>query len=422
MASALPFVEPWVRPDHWGEPIETSRLVLRVPTQDDAPALLAFGQGTVEFFAKWLPWAEHGYSETDARFFISQAEGALGPHADLTKLALPLPLLVIWKDTGEIIGTHGLVAVQPEVAACEIGYAVAQAFTNIGVATEATAGLISHAFTPQSAGGLGFNRVQIRHAGSNTASGSVPRKLGMRREGWARQAFLLPGKRRDDLIVWGVLAEEWDSEAGRTTLHKPRPDVGVGPHPEPWPIGDHYDPRLLAHGDSRNVTDPYRYWTLEAIKADIANKARPFHVAVENWQHDMNIGTVVRCANAFGAKAVHIVGKRSWNRRGAMVTDRYVDIHYHEDAQALADWCKANDVALIGVDLVPGSQSIIETALPEASMLVFGQEGPGLTPEMIDAAEVVVHLPQQGSTRSINAGVAAGTAMMMWTAQHPPTP
>ena len=380
---------------------------------------MAFGQENQAFFARWLPWAVKGYTETDAQFFIDQAGLSLTPGNGLTNLSIPLPLLICWKDSGEIVGTHGFVSVDPEVSAAEIGYAVAERFANIGVATEATAALISASLRGQAAGGYGFNRVLIRHAGSNTASGAVPRKLGMRREGWARQAFILPGNRRDDLITWGVLAEEWDEAAGRTTLHKPRPDVGVGPHPEPWPEGDQYDPNLLAHGDARNVTDPYRYWSLEAIKADLAKKARPFHVAVENWQHDMNIGTVVRCANAFGAKAVHIVGKRSWNRRGAMVTDRYVDIQYHEDAQALAAWCSQCGIALIGVDLVPGSQSIIDTDLPEAAMLVFGQEGPGLTPEMIEVADVVVHLPQQGSTRSINAGVAAGTAMMMWTAQHP---
>lgn len=419
MSSALPYVEPWTRPETWGELIETPRLLLRLPTQEDHASLLAFGRANLKHLGRWLPWAEKGYSETDTQFFIDQAVKAMDAQVDPASLAIPLPLLIIWKDTGELIGTHGYSVMAPAVAECEIGYAVAESFTNIGVATEATAALISKSLAPVDAGGFGFNRVQIRHAGSNTASGAVPRKLGLRREGWARQAFLLPGNRRDDLIIWGVLAEEWDAEAGRTTLHKPRPDVGVGPHPEPWPTGEQFDQRLLAHGDARNVTDPYRYWSLEAIKADLAKKARPFHVAVENWQYDMNIGTVVRCANAFGAKAVHIVGKRSWNRRGAMVTDRYVDIQYHEDAQALADWCEANDVALIGVDLVPGSQSIIDTALPEASMLVFGQEGPGLTPEMIEAAEVVVHLPQQGSTRSINAGVAAGTAMMMWTAQHP---
>lgn len=419
MTRALPHVTPWTRPAQWTDPIETPRLILRPPTPDDKAGLIAMVQGSLDFYAPWLLWAQQGYGDEAADFYIGQAIASKHADTDLTKLAIPYPLLVIWKETGEIVGSNGYVAIEAGVASAEIGYMVSKDFANVGVTTEATAALITQALASQDEGGHGFNRIQIRHAGSNTASGAVPRKLGMRREGWARQAFLLPGQRRDDLISWGVLAEEWDPIEQRSRLHKPRPDVGVGPHPLPWPEGDQYDEHLLAHGDARNVRDDYRYWSLEAIKADMAKHARPFHVAVENWQHDMNIGTVVRCANAFGATGVHIVGKRSWNRRGAMVTDRYMDITYHEDAQALASWCAAHDITLIGVDLVPGSQDILTTPLPEQAMLVFGQEGPGLTQEMIEVAAMVVHLPQQGSTRSINAGVAAGTAMMMWTSQHP---
>ncbi|WP_418896459.1 GNAT family N-acetyltransferase [Stomatohabitans albus] len=417
MRAPLPKIEPWTRPLTWGLPIETDRLILRPLKPGDAEPLFAAIQHNLPHLSKWLSWGEH-YTIDMARQFEETSVQSLIAQTDLPSLAIPLPLLILWKETNEIIGSHGLVSINAQSRSAEMGYWVAESFTNIGIATESSAALITRCLTPNEQGGYGFNRVYIRHAGSNTASGAVPRKLGMRREGWERQSFVLPGNRRDDLITWGVLAEEWDGDAMRTTLKKPRPDVGVGPHPKPWPEGEHYDPRLLAHGDKRNVTDQYRYWTLEAIKADLAAKSRPFHVAVENWQHDMNIGTVVRCANAFGARAVHIVGKRSWNRRGAMVTDRYVDIYYHEDAQALAQWCDKRNITLIGVDLVPGSQSIIDVQLPEAAMLVFGQEGPGLTPDIIQAAQMVVHLPQQGSTRSINAGVAAGTAMMLWTAQH----
>src|SRR5262245_35465253 len=105
---------------------------------------------------------------------------------------------------------------------------------------------------------------------------------------------------------------------------EPLVPVGVGPWPyQPFPTDPHYDPYLLAEGDRRNVVDRYRYWSREAIVADLDTRRHAFHVAIENWQHDMNIGTVVRTANAFLAAEVHIVGKRRWNRRGAMVTDRY---------------------------------------------------------------------------------------------------
>ncbi len=99
----------------------------------------------------------------------------------------------------------------------------------------------------------------------------------------------------------------------------------------PWPEGEQYDPRLLAEGDRRNVVDRYRYWTVEAIVADLDTRRHDFHVAIENWQHDFNIGTIVRTANAFLAAEVHIVGNRRWNRRGAMVTDRYQHVRHHPD-------------------------------------------------------------------------------------------
>jgi tRNA G18 (ribose-2'-O)-methylase SpoU len=197
--------------------------------------------------------------------------------------------------------------------------------------------------------------------------------------------------------------------------------VGVGPYPVPWPDDPRLDPALLAEGDRRNVVDGYRYWTSEAIVADLATRRRPFHVAIENWQHDMNIGTVVRNANAFLAEAVHIVGNRRWNRRGAMVTDRYVDVRHHPTITELTTWAQSQDLPLIGVDLLPGSVSIVEAELPRRCVLLFGQEGPGLSDEARDAATTVLHIPQAGSTRSINAGVASGIAMYEWLRRHDAT-
>ena len=87
-------------------------------------------------------------------------------------------------------------------------------------------------------------------------------------------------------------------------------EVGLGPWEGPLPEGDQWDPELLANGDRRNVLDEYRYWSMEAIVAELDTRRHDFHVAIENWQHDMNIGTVVRTANAFLAKEVHIIGRR----------------------------------------------------------------------------------------------------------------
>ena len=196
------------------------------------------------------------------------------------------------------------------------------------------------------------------------------------------------------------------------------PEVGVGPHPEPWPTDPRYDPQLLAEGDRRNVVDGYRYWTLEAIKADLDLRRHPFHVVIENWQHDLNIGTVVRTANAFLAAEVHIVGRRRWNRRGAMVTDRYQHIRHHPKPEDLAEWAIEDDLPLIGIDNLPGSVALGATPLPRRCALVFGQEGPGLSEPIRDLLAECRSIPQFGSTRSINAGVAAGIAMHNWIQQH----
>ena len=195
-------------------------------------------------------------------------------------------------------------------------------------------------------------------------------------------------------------------------------EVGVGPHPEPWPDDDRLDPELLAVGDRRNVVDRYRYWTVDAIVADLDSRRHPFHVAIENWEHDMNIGTVVRNANAFLVSGVHIVGRRRWNRRGAMVTDRYQHVFHHPDIGDLLEWVVGEGLPLIGIDNLAGSVPIEGVDLPERCVLLFGQEGPGLSDAARDAVSMVCSISQFGSTRSINAGVASGIAMHAWIRQH----
>jgi tRNA G18 (ribose-2'-O)-methylase SpoU len=194
--------------------------------------------------------------------------------------------------------------------------------------------------------------------------------------------------------------------------------VGVGPWTGPWPADPRFDHELLAHGDRRNVVDRYRYWTVEAIVADLDRQRHPFHVAIENFGHDLNIGTVVRTANAFLAAEVHIVGRRRWNRRGAMVTDRYQHVRHHPDVAGLLAFASARELPMVGVDNHPGAVPLETAVLPERCVLLFGQEGPGLTPEAREAAAMTVSIAQFGSTRSINAGVAAGIAMHAWIRQH----
>lgn len=195
-------------------------------------------------------------------------------------------------------------------------------------------------------------------------------------------------------------------------------EVGVGPWQGPWPHDPKYDPELLANGDRRNVVDAYRYWRRDAVVADLDRRRHPFHVVIENLAHDANIGTIVRTANAFLAEAVHIVGKRRWNRRGAMVTDRYQHVRHHASAQDFARYAAAQQLAVVAVDNTHGAEPIEGFALPRRCALLFGQEGSGLSPELRASAGRAVAIAQFGSTRSINVGVAAGIVMHSWVAQH----
>lgn len=195
-------------------------------------------------------------------------------------------------------------------------------------------------------------------------------------------------------------------------------EVGVGLWEGSWPDDPRYDPELLEHGDRRNVVDAYRYWSVEAIVADLDTRRHGFHVAIENWEHDFNIGSVVRTANAFNAAAVHVVGRRRWNRRGAMVTDRYLHVHHHPDVDSLAAWAGDEALPLLGIDNLPGAEPLETADLPAACVLVLGQEGPGLSAAARDACRTTLSIAQFGSTRSINAGAAAAIAMHAWVRRH----
>ncbi|PID53291.1 MAG: rRNA methyltransferase [Micrococcales bacterium] len=196
------------------------------------------------------------------------------------------------------------------------------------------------------------------------------------------------------------------------------PEPGVGPWQGRWPDGPEYDPELLANGDRRNVVDRYRYWTMEAIVADLDTRRHPLHVAIENWRHDFNIGTIVRSANAFAAERVHIVGNRRWNRRGAMVTDRYQHLVHHPRVEDLADYLARKQIPLFGIDNLPDSRPLESLELPRRVCLLFGQEGPGLSEPARRCCDATFSIAQFGSTRSINASAAAAIAMHAWIRQH----
>ena len=204
----------------------------------------------------------------------------------------------------------------------------------------------------------------------------------------------------------------------------PRPEVGVGPWEGEWPrdgsgvVTFPYDEELLRDGDRRNVLDKYRYWTMDAIRADLRRNASALHIAIENLEHDLNIGSIVRTGNAFNVGGVHIVGRRKWNRRGAMVTDKYLDIIHHPKPEDLAEWAREHDYTIVAVDNMDGSTQMEHTEFPERTLLVFGQESTGISAELLEAADKFVYIPQFGSTRSMNVAAAAAIAMHWWIAQY----
>lgn len=210
-----------------------------------------------------------------------------------------------------------------------------------------------------------------------------------------------------------------NEDAGPTEWSAGAPGVGPWADEHPGRPADdpRYDPELLAHGDHRNVVDAYRYWRRDAIIADIDTRRHELHVAIENFGNDANIGAVVRTANAFAAHTVHIVGRRRWNRRGAMVTDRYQHLAHHDSTADLLDFAAGAGLTVVAVDNIAGAVRLEETELPRDCLLLFGSEGPGISDAARAGAGLTVSIAQFGSTRSINAGVAAGIAMHSWIRQ-----
>ncbi len=168
--------------------------------------------------------------------------------------------------------------------------------------------------------------------------------------------------------------------------------------------------------DTRNVINIYKGLPLEEIVADLDAKGTGLEVAIENLERDFNMGTIVRTANAFGVRTLHVIGRRQWNKRGAMVTDKYLHVLYHSSVNEFLSALEGR--RLIAFDNVPGSEPLAAVELPKDAVLLFGAEGPGLTEEILQKATKIVAIEQFGSTRSINVGVAAGIAMYAWLQQN----
>jgi tRNA G18 (ribose-2'-O)-methylase SpoU len=167
--------------------------------------------------------------------------------------------------------------------------------------------------------------------------------------------------------------------------------------------------------DTRNVTDEFRGKSVEKIKDTLRSRRTSLQIAIENVERDFNMGTIVRTANAFNVSAIHVVGRRQWNKRGAMVTDKYMDIYYHASVD---EFVSAVHGEIIAVDNIKGSKNLAESALPKNAILVFGSEANGLSQTMIESASQLIQIEQFGSTRSVNVGVASGIVMYAWMQQN----
>lgn len=170
--------------------------------------------------------------------------------------------------------------------------------------------------------------------------------------------------------------------------------------------------------DPRNITDEFKQKPHDEIVTALDARGVEFEVAIENTLRDYNMGTIVRSANAFGVRTIHIIGRRQWNRRGAMMTEKYLTLRYHASVADFFAAMNADNRDVIAIDNVTGSRELAQVEISRRSVLVFGQEGPGLSPELIDGAAQIVAIEQLGSTRSINVGVAAGIVMYEVLRQH----
>lgn len=177
-----------------------------------------------------------------------------------------------------------------------------------------------------------------------------------------------------------------------------------------------YNKKIMT--DPRNVLDEFKYQDHDEIVAELDARGVGLEIAIENTLRDFNMGTIVRSANAFGVRTVHVIGRKQWNKRGAMMTDKYLRLVYHASPEAFSDEMRQRGKQVYALENNVSSRSLFETSLPENTVLLFGQEGPGISPELLTLADETVHIDQRGSTRSLNVGVAAGIALFEWTRQH----
>ena len=170
--------------------------------------------------------------------------------------------------------------------------------------------------------------------------------------------------------------------------------------------------------DGRNLIDHFKGKAEVDIVSELDRNGVGLEIAIENTLRDYNMGTIVRNANAFGVRHVHVIGRKQWNKRGAMATDRYLHVHYHPDVEAFAKVMKERKLPILAIDNTVLSEPIEQAILPPRCVMIFGQEGPGISEEVLTMSSATYEITQRGSTRSMNVGVASGIAMYEWSRQH----
>lgn len=168
--------------------------------------------------------------------------------------------------------------------------------------------------------------------------------------------------------------------------------------------------------DTRNLVDEYKGLSNEQVFDALAKKRSPLEIAIENIEHDFNMGSIVRTANSFNVSKVHIIGKKKYNRRGAMCTDKYLEIIHHHTIEDFLNTQKDRELIAIENN-VKGAVPLNTKKFAKNTTLIFGSEGNGISEELINKADQILYIESFGSTRSVNVGVAAGIVMYEYTRQ-----
>ncbi len=169
--------------------------------------------------------------------------------------------------------------------------------------------------------------------------------------------------------------------------------------------------------DTRNLIDEYKGLSNEQVFDALEKKRNTLEIAIENVEHDFNIGTIVRSANSFNVSKVHIIGKKKYNRRGAMCTDKYLKIVHHATIEDFLETQQGRELVAIENN-TPRAKPLHKKRFLDNTTLVFGSENNGITAELLSQAQDVRFIESFGSTRSVNVGVAAGIAMYEWARQN----